>query len=108
MTGSLRNTFAPSVDRQRRKPPSSSSGERDIKARPSPQYEARKAKEADEQVLLSLDLLEEAAAVDPFHRLQRREVGEVVWDTSEQGIAFAFSVQDDEVVYLTYVLSFGR
>jgi len=52
--------------------------------------------------------VEESIAVDPHHRLQRREVGDVVWDTSEPGIALAFAIEGDSIVYLTFVLLFER
>ena len=96
------------MGRLRRKPPSPTTGETRINARPSDQYAARKAALADPQVRLSLDLVEESIAVDPHHRLQRREVGDVVWDTSEPGIALAFAIEGDSIVYLTFVLLFER
>ena len=63
---------------------------------------ARKAALTDPRVLLSLDLVEEAIAVDPFHRHRRYEVGAVVYDVTEPGLMVSFTVMDDEVVYLSF------
>jgi hypothetical protein len=74
-----------------------------IKARPSPAYARRKAALTDRHLLLSLDLVEEAIAVDPFHRLHRREVGGVVYNITEPGVVVAFEVDGDKVVFRAFV-----
>ena len=40
--------------------------------------------------------------VDPYHRDGRVEIGDVVYDRTEQGIMVAYSVIDDEAVLLTF------
>lgn len=54
-------------------------------------------------MLLSLELAEEAIAVDPYHRDRRFEVDRLVYDASEVGILIAYSVSGDEVVFLTFI-----
>jgi hypothetical protein len=54
-----------------------------IKARPSKAYTAKKAALHDEQVHLSLDLMEEAVAAEPDNWTHRERVGDVIWDKSE-------------------------
>ena len=51
---------------------------------------------------MSLELAEEAIAVDPHHRHHRREVGGIIYDTSEPGLMVAFTIVDGEIVYLTF------
>ena len=90
------------VSRRRRKPCSRSTGEGDIKPKSSPAYTVRKAALTDEQARLSLELAEEAIAVDPDHRDRRIEIDDVIYDRSEPGIMVAYSVVDGEVVFLTF------
>ncbi len=71
-----------------------------IKARPSIQSAAKKAALQDEQVQLSLDLMEEAIAAEPENWAHREKVGEVIWDKSEPGLALAFVIEDDEIIFL--------
>lgn len=63
----------------------------------------RKAQVRNEQTRLSLSLAEESITVDPFHRDHRQEVGPVVWDRSESGVAVAFIVEDDQILFVSFV-----
>jgi hypothetical protein len=60
----------------------------------------------DAQTRLSLDLIEEGIAVDPFHRVNRKQVGNVIWDKSEPGLAVAFAVGDETILLLTFLRLF--
>lgn len=51
---------------------------------------------------LSLDLVEEGIAVDPYHRVGREEIGGIIYDMTEHGIMVAYSVSDDEIVLLAF------
>ena len=42
-------------------------------------------------------------AVDRHHRFRRRQIGDVVYDFTEEGILISFAVVDDEVVYLKFL-----
>jgi hypothetical protein len=74
-----------------------------IKARPSKADTAKKAALEDEQVQLSLDLVEEAIVAEPDNWAHRQKVGEVIWDRSEAGLAVAFTIENDEIIYLTFI-----
>ena len=87
--------------------PSRSTWENDIKCRPPPAYAARKAALADEQVRLSLDLVEEAIAVDPYHRFRRGEINRIVYDITDR-VMVEYAMVDDEVLYLAFVDLIGR
>ena len=97
------DTSAQSARRPRQKLRSSHSGERHIKAKQSPIYAARKAALDDEQVLLSLEVAEAAIVAEPDNWSHREQVGEVIWDLSEDGLALAYIVEDGEITYLTFV-----
>ena len=84
------------------RPPWPKNEEPGIKARPNQAYAARKAALTDPRVRLSLDLVEEAIAVDPFHRHRRYEVGEVIYDVTEPGLMVSYTIIDEEVVYLSF------
>jgi hypothetical protein len=60
----------------------------------------------DAQTRLSLELIEEGIAVDPAHRVNREQVGKVIWDKSEPGLAVAFTVEGESILLLTFVLIF--
>lgn len=85
------------------KPHSPPIEERLIDAIRSPSYAARKAALDDERARLSLDLIEESIITDPHHRSHRFEVGEVVWDTSEDGLAVAYRIEDGAIVFVTFI-----
>ncbi len=74
-----------------------------INAKPSPAFEAKKAALGDNQVRLSVDLAQEAVVAEPDNWTNRKRVGEVIWDTSEPGIALAFAVDDGVIVWLTFI-----
>jgi hypothetical protein len=78
-------------------------GEGHIKATPSPTYAAKKAALEDDQVRLSLELMEEAIVAEPDNWSHREQVGEVIWDRSEDGLALAYTVENGEVIYLTFI-----
>jgi len=99
----LRNTFGPSAVKTKLKPRWRNTVEGTIKARPSQAYMAKKAALKDEQVQLSLELMEEAIASEPDNWLHREQVGEVIWDKSEPGLALAFAIENGEIIYLTFV-----
>jgi hypothetical protein len=90
------------------KPRSSNSWERAINLRRSAQYEDRKAGLRDPDLLLRLELIEEGIASDPLHRYRRQQIGEVICDKSEPGLAVAFAVAAGEAVLLTFVALFER
>ena len=52
---------------------------------------------------LSLDLAEEAIVVDPWHRVRRIEIDDVVYDRSEPGIVVAYSIADGDIIFLTFI-----
>jgi hypothetical protein len=52
---------------------------------------------------LSLDLVEEGLVAEPDNWLHRKQIGDVIWDTSEPGLAVAASIVDGEIVMLTFV-----
>lgn len=70
--------------------------------KPTPEYSARKAALTDGQVRLSVDLVEEGIAVDPFHRAGRVAVGGIVYDRTEPGIMVAYSMIEGKAVLLTF------
>jgi hypothetical protein len=53
-------------------------------------------------------LIEEGIASDPIHRYRRQQIGEVIWDKSEPGLAVAFAVDAGGAVLLTFVALFDR
>ena len=57
----------------------------------------------DAQVRLSLDLVEEGIAVDPYHRDRRVEIGSIIYDRTERGLMVAYSMIDGEAVLLTFL-----
>ncbi len=77
-------------------------GECDINAKPTPEYAARKEALTDEQARFSLELAEEAIAVDPDHRNHRRDVDGIVYDYGEPGIMVSFVIEDGEILYLKF------
>ena len=93
----------PSAVRLRQRPRWLSSGEGTIKSRPSDSYAAKKAALEDAEVRLSLDLMEEAMVAEPDNWAHRKQVGDVIWDTSQPGLALASSIENDEIVFLTFV-----
>jgi hypothetical protein len=95
--------FARSARRLRQRLHSPLIEETQIKATPSPSYAAKKAALEDDQVLLSLELMEEAVLAEPDNWTHRVQVGEVIWDKSERGLALAYSVENGEIVFLTFV-----
>lgn len=73
--------FGPSASRPKRRQRWPSIGGTSITPlTPTPAYQARKAALTDDQVRLSLELVEEGIAVDPFHRVGRQEIGELIYD----------------------------
>jgi hypothetical protein len=89
--------------RLRRRRRSPRTGETTITPKkPTPEYAARKAALASEQVRLSLDLVEEGIVVDPYHRNRRLEVDGIVYDRTEEGIMVAYAVADGEALLLTF------
>jgi hypothetical protein len=70
---------------------SRSTGEVEIEARRSPAYARLKSALTDEALRLSLDLAEEAIAVDPHHRPLRREIAGVVYDLGSRWPSGCFS-----------------
>jgi len=78
-------------------------GEEYIKATPSPTYAAKKAALEDEAVRLSLELMEEAIVAEPDNWRDREQVDDVIWDTSQPGLALAYRVVDDEIIYATFI-----
>ena len=98
---------APSGHKRRRKPRLLNTGEdHPIEPKPSPAYAAKKAALEDEQVRFSLDLAEEAVVSEPDNWTHRKRVGEVIWDTSEPGIALAFADEEGQIVWLTFIDTF--
>lgn len=95
--------FARSGRRRRRKRRWPSIGEGHINRRLSPRYAAKKASLQDPQVRLSLDLVEEALIAEPDNWTHRTQVGSVIWDTSEAGLAVAAAIEDGELVLLTFI-----
>lgn len=72
-----------------------------IRLVPTDEYRTRKAALTNEQARLSLELAEEAIAVDPYHRSRRHERNDgLVIDRNERGILVAFRVVDEETVHL--------
>ena len=57
----------------------------------------------NEHVRLSLDLVEEAIAVDPYHRFRRSEIDGIVYDVTDPSLMVAYAVVDDDVVLLAFV-----
>jgi hypothetical protein len=76
-----------------------------INAKPSPAYAAQKAALGG-RARQSLDLAEEAVAVDPHHRVRRLEVDGVTFDLNEPGIILGFVIEGQTVVYLSYLVLF--
>lgn len=95
--------FARSVHRLRQKLRSPPTGEGQIKATPSPTYAAKKAALGDEGVRLSLDLMEEAIVAEPDNWKDRKQVDDVIWDTSQPGLALAYTVEDGEIIFGTFI-----
>jgi hypothetical protein len=97
----------PSAVKLRPRPRWLSSGEGTIKSRPSKPYAAKKAALEDDEVRLSLELMEEAMVAEPDNWAHRKQVGDVIWDTSEPGLALASTIDNDEIVFLTFIDLFG-
>jgi len=54
-------------------------------------------------VRLLLELAEEAIAADPWHRVDRVDLGnDIVCDLSERGIMLTYRVVADEILFLTF------
>ena len=81
---------------------SRSTGEKAIHPKPSPAYSRKKAALEDDDVRLSLDLVEEAIGVDPDSLYKRIEIDGIVYDRSEQGIMVAYTIEDGEPLLLTF------
>lgn len=47
--------------------------------------------------------MEEAIVAEPDNWAHRQKVGEVIWDRSEAGLALAFTIENDEIIYLTFI-----
>ncbi len=54
---------------------------------------------SDPLVRQSLDLDEEAIAVDPHHGVDRIEVSGVIYDRNELGVLVSYRIVGDEVIY---------
>ena len=102
MTPSSTGTYVQSASRRTHSKRSLSTGEGEIEARRSPTYARLKSALTDEALRLSLDLAEEAIAVDPHHRHLRREIAGVVYDLGEPGVMVAFRVEGGIVVFLAF------
>lgn len=74
----------------------------------TPQYKRRKAAIQSDDVRRSLELAEEAVLVDPHHRHNRRDLDDVTWDTNEPGIALAYHLDRDVLVYVTFIDLWNR
>jgi hypothetical protein len=74
-----------------------------ITARPSPEYAAKKAALSDARMRLSLEVAEASIVAEPDNWLHRKQVGDVIWDVSEVGLAVAYMIEDGNVVYLTFI-----
>jgi hypothetical protein len=48
-------------------------------------------------------LAEAAIVAEPDNWSRREQVGDVIWDKSEDGLAVAYSIANDEIVYLTFI-----
>ena len=70
--------------------------------KPTPTYQARKDALTDAQVRLSLDLVEELIAVDPFHRAGRQAIGELIYDRTEPAILVVFTMIGDEAMLVAF------
>ena len=93
----------PSAVKLRPRPRWLSCGEGTIKSRPSDRYAAKKAALEDDEVRRSLDLMEEAMVAEPDNWTHRKQVGDVIWDTSEPGLALATTIENGEIVFLTFI-----
>ena len=51
---------------------------------------------------LSLDLVEEGIAVDPFHRVDRQAIGELIYDRTEPGMVVVYSMVDGQAVLVMF------
>jgi hypothetical protein len=60
----------------------------------------QKAAITDDRVRRSIDLAEEAVAVDPFHRSRRHDADGITFDLNEPGVILGYVVEGEEVVYL--------
>jgi hypothetical protein len=106
MRVSLPPTCAQTAARPKPRQPSGSTEGIPINVLPLESYQQRKAALTDAQTRLSLDLIEERVAVDPFHRVNREQVGNVIWDKSEPGLAVAYAIEGHTILRLTFVLLF--
>ena len=79
-----------------------------VRPKCSPEYETRKAALEDDGLRLSLDLVEESIFLDPHHRHRRREVGDIVYDTTEPGLMAYYTLDDGEPVMLGFADTFDR
>ena len=52
---------------------------------------------------LSLEVAEAAVVAEPDNWIHRQRIGDVIWDKSEDGLALAYTVEDGEIVYLTFI-----
>ena len=52
---------------------------------------------------LSLDLMEEAIVAEPDNWLHRRRVDDVIWDYSQPGLALAYTIEDGEIIFGTFI-----
>jgi hypothetical protein len=95
--------YEPSASKPKRRQRLPSTGGSNVTPlKPTPAYRTRKAALTDDQVRLSLELVEEGIAVDPFHRDGRQEIGDLVYDRTERGIVVVFSMVDGEAVLVMF------
>lgn len=92
-----------SASKQRLRPCLPSTGGKSITPlKPTLAYQARKASLTDDQVRLSLDLIEEGIAADADHRKGREEIDDLVYDMTEHGIMVVYSMIDGEAILVTF------
>lgn len=46
--------------------------------------------------------MEEGIAVDPFHRVDRQAIGELIYDRTEQGMVVVYSMVDGQAVLVMF------
>ena len=78
--------------------PSRSTTEAGIRREWALAYQRRKAALSSDEVRKSLELAEEAIAVDPSHRLNRLDLGDAIVDVNEPGMMVAFRIEPDGTI----------
>lgn len=73
-----------------------------MQGKPGPGYREKREAVTDKDFLKHLALAEEGSVADPHHRVRRIEVDGIVYDRNEEGVMLSFTVDGDDVIWLSF------